>query len=44
MNTYDIFDYIVQSRVSMENMPDDLLQRAYLSLKAERRRRKKRTF
>lgn len=40
MEKYEIFDYIIQSRISMNNMPDDLLKRAYLSLRNEIKLRK----
>lgn len=39
MEKYDIFDYIIQSRISMANMPDDLLYRSFLSIKNEIKRR-----
>ena len=31
MDKYEILDYIIQSRVSMKSMPDDLLVRGCIS-------------
>lgn len=38
---YIIFDFLIQNRIFLENMDNDLLERSIYSLKMEYKRRKK---